>query len=153
MYKALVLLIILLIIIALYTASDASLEASNEPSYVTPITDTVTTEIRVITVSNPLPYREGDWFKYRADIETQIGSCWAEFMITVIDIEDEEVTFKAEITNFGGHNSCLSIFKFERGASKYISVNVYDAEIGEPFIDPSVSGTHRCREGVLYLVK
>ncbi|MEM1696453.1 MAG: hypothetical protein QXJ18_01945 [Desulfurococcaceae archaeon] len=108
----------------------------------------------IVTAQAP-PYKVGDWFKYRAEIEVSIlgerASCWAEFKLEILEVNTAESRVEARVSllNFGGNEVCREAFShfnpFYRETAIF-SLTDHPSS-GKVLINPEYTGTYDCSEG------
>lgn len=103
----------------------------------------VTPTIHVVNAEVKPPYKEGDWFKYRIEVEVDGEKCWAYVTYTIEDVGEEYIDVKIEASELRGACESFPPSEFIRSGSKRFYLDK-GPESFQEFIDPRVSGSYDC---------
>lgn len=108
-----------------------------------------------IVISQALPYKAGDWFKYRVESEVSFlgerASCWAELKLEIIEVDTAENRVKARVSllNVGGEEVCRGFLNDLSPVFQETAIfSLTDSpSSGGVLINPEYTGTYDCSEG------
>lgn len=97
----------------------------------------------LVTASLNLPYREGDWFRYKVEARVGQDKCWVEVEIKILEIDaaKRRVHEKIEVVNSGGSSlACQYFLGSIKGSYENWEYLGTDHTLRNFLLDPSVSG-------------